>query len=292
VSTPLVSIVVPAYNHESLVEDCLRSAAAQQWPELELIVIDDVSRDGTLARAQRLASEPAVLAAFRGRVRVERNPENLGAHRTLNRALGMATGEYVGVLNSDDRYAPGRVAALARKLQEGAHLAFSGVRVIDEAGRDVSATEFFALRLGQSQRSLRAFPSVGFALLRHNVGISTGNLFFRRSLFDRVGGFRPLLYCHDWDFLLRSVLLTEPVYVDEPLYEYRLHGTNSYQGLAGVAARETEAVLTAYFSHVQRGRFENALAPAPANWPGTFEAMLSALHLRKYWDQARRCAVE
>jgi len=289
---PLVSIVVPAFNHEHLIEECLRSVAAQQWPELELIVVDDVSRDATFARAQRLAIDPAFLAHFQGRVRIERNPENLGAHRTLNRAIALARGDFVGILNSDDRYAPGRIAALAPQLEAGATLAFSGVRMIDCNGRDITGEEFFASRLSHSQRSIRSLPSIGFALLRANVAISTGNLFFRRTLFDRVGGFRPLLYCHDWDFLLRSLLICEPVFVDQPLYEYRIHQTNSYHGLSRVAVAETEAVLTAYFSLVQRSSFENPLAPAPANWPGLFDTMLSALHLRKYWDQARRCAVE
>jgi hypothetical protein len=146
--------------------------------------------------------------------------------------------------------------------------------------------------LSHSQRSVRAFPSVGFALLKQNVAISTGNLFFRRSLFDRVGGFRPLLHCHDWDFLLRGVVLDEPTFVPLPLYEYRIHETNSYRALGDVAVRETEAVLTAYFSAAQRAPAANPLAPAPANWPGVFDTMMSTLQLWRYWDQARRCAVD
>ena len=135
-------------------------------------------------------------------------------------------------------------------------------------------------------------PSVGFALLRENVAISTGNLIFRRSLFERVGGFRPLLYCHDWDLLLRSVLVAEPAFVPALLYEYRIHETNSYRALGEVAVRETEAVLISYFSAVRRGCFANPLAPAPANWPGLFETMMSVLGLGKFWEQAQRCAVE
>jgi hypothetical protein len=131
-------------------------------------------------------------------------------------------------------------------------------------------------------------PSVSFALLRENVAITTGNLFFRRELFDQVGGFRPLLYCHDWDFLLRSVCIAEPVFVDAPLYDYRIHETNSYRALGPVAARETETVLTCYLSAVQGGRVVNPLAPGPAQWPGVFQTMMSAMHLWKYWDQALR----
>jgi glycosyltransferase involved in cell wall biosynthesis len=288
---PLVSVVVPSFNHEELIEECLRSVVAQSWPRLELIVVDDASRDSTFARAERLASAPAFRQRFEDRVHLERNPKNLGAHGTLNRALGLARGDFVGILNSDDRYAPARVATLMKELEDGSPLAFSAVRLIDRSSRDITEEDWFALRLSHSQRSVRAFPSVGFALLKENVCISTGNLFFRRRLFDQVGGFRPLLYCHDWDFLLRSVLVAEPVFVPLPLYEYRIHESNSYRALSDVALRETETVLSAYFSAVQRGSVTNDLAPTPANWPGLFDTMMSALGLWRYWDQARRCSV-
>lgn len=287
----LVSVVVPSFNHEEMIEECLRSVAAQDFPRLELIVLDDCSRDQTFERAAHLASEPAFRERFEA-LRVDRNPANLGAHRTLNQGIASARGDFVAILNSDDRYAPTRLRTLVDALGSKAQLAFSTVRMIDPAGCDVTETDWFASRLSHSQRSIGAFPSVGFALLRGNCALSTGNFVFRRELFARIGGFRPLLYCHDWDFLLRSVLLAEPLFVPAPLYEYRLHESNSYRALGEVAVRETEAVLTAYFSAVQREHFSNPLAPAPACWPGLFDSMLSALQLERYWEQARRCAVE
>ena len=64
-------------------------------------------------------------------------------------------------------------------------LAFSAVRMIDRSSRDITEEDWFASRLSHSQRSAGAMPSVGFALLRENVAISTGNLIFRRSLLSR-----------------------------------------------------------------------------------------------------------
>lgn len=287
----LVSVVVPSFNHQDLIADCLQSVAAQGWPRLELIVLDDCSKDQTFERANETAAEPGFLVRFES-LRVERNQRNLGAHATLNRAIASARGEFVAILNSDDRYAPARLETLVGALDGGSELAFSGVRMIDGAGRDITDQDWFGSRLSHTQRCIGAFPSTGFALLRNNSALTTGNFVFRRPLFDRVGGFRPLLYCHDWDFLLRTLLRTEPVFVPAPLYEYRLHQTNSFRALGEVAHRETEAVLTAYFSAIQQGRCDNPLAPSPQNWPGLFETMVAALHLGRHWEQARRCAVE
>ena len=75
-----------------------------------------------------------------------------------------------------------------------------------------------------------------------------------------------------------------------PLYEYRVHETNSFRSLRSKATEETEAVLTAYFSAVQAGRIENSMAPSPENWPGVFELMIEKLGVERYWAQARKCA--
>jgi glycosyltransferase involved in cell wall biosynthesis len=288
---PLVSIVVPSYNHASHVRECLESIAAQSYRRLELCIIDDASRDGSAAVIERTLSAPGFRERFEG-LRFERSETNQGAHHTLNRGVKLTNGEFVGILNSDDRYAPERVERMMKAMHSQASLAFSVVRMIDPNGRDITDEDWFASCVSHSQRSLPAAPSVGFAALRANVAVSTGNLLFRRSLFDAVGGFRPLHYCHDWDFLLRSVLLTEPIFVPEPLYEYRIHETNSYRSLQNVADRETQEVLTAYFSAINSGRFENHCAPAPATWPTVFETFLGVYHLDRYWRMARRSPVE
>ena len=116
-----------------------------------------------------------------------------------------------------------------------------------------------------------------------NVALSTGNLVFSRELLDTLGSFAALGYCHDWDFLVRSVAVTEPVFLPQPLYRYRLHGSNSFLDLGGVAEEETRAVLTGYFEDVQAGRVSNPLAPSPSNWPGVFEYVMTQQGFWRYW---------
>jgi glycosyltransferase involved in cell wall biosynthesis len=286
---PLVSVVVPAYNHAGLVEESLRSVARQTHGPLELVVVDDASSDGTAEVVEGLFADPAFAARFRGRLVFERQPINRGAHAALNRGMALARGEWIAPLNSDDRYDDDRLAIMLAALEaRRASLAFSAVRFIDASGHDVTGTDQLANSLARSQGAISNFASVGFALLRENVTISTGNLLFSRELLSRVGGFRDLRYCHDWDFALRCLLEVEPIFVDAPLYHYRLHATNSFRSLADVADTEAQECLRTYFAAVRRSAFENWLAPGPTTWPRLFDRFIVEHGLERSWRRAAR----
>lgn len=274
---PRVSVVVPTYRHEAHVEEALRSVAAQEGVELELVVVDDASPDGTLGRVEALLASPAFRDRFEGGTRLERHRENQGAHAALNRGLGQARGEYLAILNSDDRYAPHRLRQLVDALVDAeAGLAFSRVSFLDAASRPVQAgPEVFRLR--QHQDAVDRYPSVGFACLAGNAAISSGNLVFTRELLEAVGPFQELRLCHDWDFVLRAVLCSEPVFVRQPLYEYRLHGDNSFRSLDDRAVSETQQVLGRFFARGRGADIRNPLAPTEAHWPGVFDYQVQRL---------------
>jgi glycosyltransferase involved in cell wall biosynthesis len=106
--SPLVSIVIPAYNAEPYVAETLRSALAQTWPRTEVVVVNDGSRDGT----------PAATRAFAGpRVKVI-DQENRGAAAARNRGLREAQGEFVQFLDADDLLAPDKVEVQVRRLAD------------------------------------------------------------------------------------------------------------------------------------------------------------------------------
>jgi glycosyltransferase involved in cell wall biosynthesis len=289
---PLISVVVPAFNHQSLVQEALASVVDQSWPRIELLVVDDASSDATSDRIEEFLERPETRERFSGRQWFHRQPSNAGAHAAINLGVSRATGEWIAILNSDDRYAPDRLSLMMSELDaSGGQLGFSRVRFIDVHGHESATGDGGSADLLNAQANLRAAPSIGFALLRRNVAVSTGNLLFHRSVYDRVGGFRPLAYCHDWDFALKALLLTEPRFVSAPLYEYRLHGTNSFRALGGVAHQEAQEVLRTYFALVRAGQDENALAPTPSRWPGVFEAMMDAMGHWPHWKTAERASI-
>lgn len=281
-AAPLVSVVVPSFGHAEHLEEALRSIAAQDHPALEVIVVDDASQDGSRDVADRVLAGPGFRARFEGRTRLLVHESNVGAHAAINSGLAVATGAFLTILNADDTYAPDRVSALLAALRASdADLVFSRVAFCGTA--DAPPAEADRFRLRRHQDGIPRHPSLGFACLCSNVALTTGNLFFSRALWERVGPFAPLRYCHDWDWLLRAVAIREPIYTSQPLYRYRLHGGNSYLGLAEVAEAETAAVLGGYFRSVRDGALRNPLAPSPERWPGVFEHVMSANGFWRHW---------
>ena len=271
-----VSIIVPCYNHERYVTQCLASIDAQDCAELEVIVIDDGSKDATWQRISEYRWKPG------RKVQTLRVP-NGGAHAAINRGLDMASGEFLTICNSDDYFAPQRVSRLLASLKDNdSLLAFSAVRCVDNQSRDITEEWPYAQDLHRKQQEIRNYPSVGFSLVLTNVAISTGNMFFRRKLISEIGYFRPYRYCHDWDFMLRTLLVTEPVYVPDPLYFYRLHQGNSFLALQEAAAFECPELMRRFMKATMTQRFSNRLAPSPRNWPGYFEYFVEAHGYQPY----------
>jgi len=258
---PTISVIIPAYNHEAFVGEALDSVLKQSYTDFELIVIDDGSTDATavvVENSLRNASRPWRFV----------RQANQGAHQAINSGLQLAHGEFLTILNSDDFYHPERLqrfVTAARGTER--RLLFSRVSYVDERGRALPEDHPEQQRYRQSLQDSELFPTRSFELLRRNVAVTSGNLFFHRSLYREIGGFRPLRLCHDWDFLLRALLFEEPVWLDEPLMSYRLHGANAIvrenQGNR-LGAEETGVVLKSYFHGAQDPI--NPLAPAAVNW--------------------------
>jgi len=111
---PLISVLVPAYNHEKYVAACVESVMAQDWPRLELIIVDDGSTDATWTKVQELARRAKESNRF---VRVEvATQANQGTRATLNRLCGMAHGDVVALIASDDMYLSGAFSAMMRPM--------------------------------------------------------------------------------------------------------------------------------------------------------------------------------
>ncbi len=126
---PLVSVVIPAYNAEATLAGTVASAQRQSLADIEILIVDDASRDGTLELARRLAaSDPriAVIAATR----------NGGPAVARNRGIAAARGDWIALLDSDDAFEPGRLSELVTAAKDcGADLLADNLLLEDEEGR-------------------------------------------------------------------------------------------------------------------------------------------------------------
>jgi hypothetical protein len=149
-------------------------------------------------------------------------------------------------MNSDDAYAPERIARLVGALDDAHGLAFSGVALVDDDDRPADSP--YARGLAGRLHEAAAAPDLLRVLVRHNPAVSPGNLVFRRALLAAIGGFAALRVCHDWDFLLAASFATGLRLVPEPLYVYRLHGANTFSGLTLTGRLEGDVVLSRFFA--------------------------------------------
>lgn len=100
----LISVIIPCYNVEKYVDDCIRSVLAQSYSDIEIIAVDDRSSDSTYEKLQQLQQEAG------GKLVIKRNVMNSGAPYTRNEGLKLAKGKYIQFLDADDILLPGKIA--------------------------------------------------------------------------------------------------------------------------------------------------------------------------------------
>ena len=119
---PKISVVIPAYNHEKYVEEAICSVLDQSVRDFELIIVNDGSPDH---------SEEVILGIRDERIRYF-SQSNQGAHKAINRGIGLARGEFVSILNSDDAYHPERLGECLGILEDASvHAVFSHAEFVD-----------------------------------------------------------------------------------------------------------------------------------------------------------------
>jgi glycosyltransferase involved in cell wall biosynthesis len=163
-TSPLVSIITPSFNQAAYIEATLRSVLDQDYPNIEYLVIDGGSTDGSLAILERYTDQLAYFVS---------EPDS-GQAEAINKGLRQAKGEFVAWLNSDDIYLPGALAAAVAALQAQpqAGLVYGDLRSIDAEGnvfntiryQDYTAADLLAMRIiGQPSVFMRraALDSVG-----------------------------------------------------------------------------------------------------------------------------------
>lgn len=202
---------MPTYNRERFLPGAIESVLSQDYPHLELLVLDDGSSDGTAEILKRYqASHPERFRFTRDR--------HMGQARTLNRAFELARGEFLGQLSDDDLLLPGAVTKLAEALLADPEVvvAYPAYQAIDERGDVIDTVVPIEYSMVESVRL-------------HDCIVGPGAL-FRRAVVDRIGGWNPeYRYCPDWDFWMRASALGPFRRITEPLACYRWHN----EGITG-----------------------------------------------------------
>lgn len=134
VACPLVSVIVPTYNRANYICETIESILAQDYPEKEILVIDDGSSDDTAS----------VLKQYGDRIRYFYHP-NQGEAITVNRGWSLATGEYAAIVSSDDPVRPGWLSACVEFMQNrpAVLVGYPDWIMINDAGAEIEKVEVF-----------------------------------------------------------------------------------------------------------------------------------------------------
>ncbi|MDX9818190.1 MAG: glycosyltransferase [Desulfococcus multivorans] len=215
--SPRISVVIPLYNHEAYIDAALESVQAQTLSPCEIIVVDDGSSDHGFQRVMSRAGRDSRIIAW--------TQPNRGAHHAINAGIHRATGEYVAILNSDDRFHPERFARCCEYLSENpeAEAVCTALSFVDGKGR-VRSNPWYQDALAFYRKS----GDMLLALINGNFIMTTSNLFIRRRVFDELGFFSALRYAHDLDFFLRLLVAGRQIHwLETPLVSYRIHDGNT-----------------------------------------------------------------
>ena len=250
---PLVSVIIPTFNRAALVEQAIDSVLAQNWDHLELIVVDDGSRDGT---RETLAQK----ARRDGRLRVLQAAVNGGCNRARNLAIDAARGRYIAMLDDDDLALPGRLARPISLLEThpAADVALAGYRFADARGEPRAQVPDLPGVDGFTRNSDRVFE----LLYCRWAWFPTSTLTFRAALF--AAHRYPDIRRSDGDSMLLSRMAASGasfVQSTEPLALIRRasdHSTMSSDWAAVLSARrETLCELRTWLRSTGITRFDH-----------------------------------
>lgn len=249
---PTVSVVIPAFNHARFVAEAITSVLSQSFADLEVLVTDDGSNDGTADIVGKFSD---------ARVKLEVFPENRGAVIALNSAIRRSRGEYICFLASDDCFLPGKlekqVAFLAKT--PGVAAVFGLPVFIDEGGNPLRADQQFngdvfevpfREQLVSRDDWLRFFFFNGNCLCHPAAMV-------RRSAYDTAGLYDPrLANLPDFDMWVRLVMLHDIAVMHEPLTAMRIHGNN-----ANMSAPRRDTLLRGHFETYEILKHYRKLTP-------------------------------
>lgn len=226
---PLVSIIIPCYNHEKFINDCVESILRQNYDNIELIVSDDCSSDNSfdLFASNRNRLEQKCVNTI-----IKQNETNLGLTGNINSMLDMVNGKYVKLIASDDIMFPNAIAEFVEYMERNPEVGVvvsNGVRILEESSvDDIRKIEVIYTE------APRIDSNISFEMLYMGNYFFAPGAFVRADIYDKYGKYDESIAIEDWEYWLRLVSLGYNgfAYIDKQLVGYRMN-SESFSAVTG-----------------------------------------------------------
>ncbi len=218
---PLVTIITPAYNRASYLDETILSVLGQDYPNTEYIVLDDGSTDNTLD----------IIKKYNGKIIWDSHP-NMGETRTVNKGFSMAKGDIIGVVNSDDPLLKTAISKIVTFMISNPEIVvtYPDWNLINEKGEVIHHYDTYVYAYITMLRLHHCMPGPG--------------AFFRRKIIEQLGGRDPQFrYVGDFDFWLRAGLIGPFARIEETLATFRRHPDSASLAQQGALMGEEHIVL-------------------------------------------------
>lgn len=249
-STPFVSVLIDTYNHAGFIAEAIESVLQQDFPadNMEILVVDDGSRDGTAEVARKFAPRVRLISKTNG-----------GQASAFNAGIPEARGEIVAFLDGDDWWAAGKLTQVLEAFGSDAHVGLVGHGFtemhLDGGQRTEVAREQTRFRVTSAETARQ------FRMVRGFLG--TSRMAYRRELLEQIGGVPEALRFEADEYLFTvGALLGDVVILPESLTFYRLHDKNLFQFTSGDAAavRAKQNVLAALAAALEQTMWQRGVA--------------------------------
>ncbi len=250
---PLVTVAISAYNHEDFIKECIESIWEQDYPNIEILVIDDNSKDNTYQILKELEKKSPY------KMEVFRNEENKGISKNLNRLIKIAKGEFISFMSSDDKYYGKKVFSSCIEI----FLENPEVQVIYNEGYTWDGKNF--LKKAQGSLEISYIKNHQYEKLLEHMLSNVPHLliqgsFFRKKFLEEIGGFDETLRADDWVLNIRvfKAIISnisnknyKALYNENIGFLYRQHESNTIRN-RDYLLKLVEEVIDSYVSENKR----------------------------------------
>lgn len=196
-----VTVIIPNYNTEGYIENCIKSVLNQTYQDFEIIMVDDCSTDNSLQIVSEINDS---------RIRIYRNETNSGPSYSRNKAIQLATGTYIAILDSDDWWEPNRLESMVGFAREkGADMVFDNLLYIRD-NEDTPWTTYYDIKDIKVEEPILVNPEF---FIIHDLGILKGLI--RREILVKNNIYynQNIKYGEDYLFYLEILRITDKVWL-------------------------------------------------------------------------------